>query len=128
MLFFLMIRRPPRSTRTDTLFPYTTLFRSTATNKAWLDGVAGGDKLITGGGADDVAGDAAAFGRDAVAKATNSAGDDGTAGNDDIRTDFGNDNEAGDALDIGSADQAKEIGRAPCRERVGPSVWILVAA
>src|SRR3546814_9480839 len=24
-----MIRRPPRSTRTDTLFPYTTLFRST---------------------------------------------------------------------------------------------------
>src|SRR3546814_18051678 len=29
-LFFLMIRRPPRSTRTDTLFPYTTLFRSPA--------------------------------------------------------------------------------------------------
>src|SRR3546814_18300495 len=27
---FLMIRRPPRSTRTDTLFPYTTLFRSPA--------------------------------------------------------------------------------------------------
>src|SRR3546814_7326732 len=26
--FFLRIRRPPRSTRTDTLFPYTTLFRS----------------------------------------------------------------------------------------------------
>src|SRR3546814_12183618 len=31
-----MIRRPPRSTRTDTLFPYTTLFRS-----AWLAAVAG---------------------------------------------------------------------------------------
>src|SRR3546814_16143718 len=30
---FLMIQRPPRSTRTDTLFPYTTLFRSTMT---WL--------------------------------------------------------------------------------------------
>src|SRR3546814_14148960 len=30
ILFFLMIRRPPRSTRTDTLFPYTTLFRSRA--------------------------------------------------------------------------------------------------
>src|SRR3546814_17788751 len=28
MLCFLMIRRPPRSTRTDTRFPYTTLFRS----------------------------------------------------------------------------------------------------
>src|SRR3546814_11250715 len=27
-IFFLMIRRPPRSTRTDTLLPYTTLFRS----------------------------------------------------------------------------------------------------
>src|SRR3546814_3162312 len=30
--FFLMIRRPPRSTRTDTLFPYTTLFRSASAN------------------------------------------------------------------------------------------------
>src|SRR3546814_1599591 len=30
--FFLMIRRPPRSTRTDTLFPYTTLFRSHASS------------------------------------------------------------------------------------------------
>src|SRR3546814_18336911 len=28
IFFFLMIRRPPRSTRTDTRFPYTTLFRS----------------------------------------------------------------------------------------------------
>src|SRR3546814_15635635 len=28
IMFFVMIRRPPRSTRTDTLFPYTTLFRS----------------------------------------------------------------------------------------------------
>src|SRR3546814_3823422 len=28
VFFFLMRRRPPRSTRTDTLFPYTTLFRS----------------------------------------------------------------------------------------------------
>src|SRR3546814_15770765 len=28
LIFFLMIRRPPRSTRTDTLVPYTTLFRS----------------------------------------------------------------------------------------------------
>src|SRR3546814_5984192 len=30
IMFFLMIRRPPRSTRTDTLFPYTTLFRSSS--------------------------------------------------------------------------------------------------
>src|SRR3546814_10809540 len=33
-MFFLMIRRPPRSTRTDTLFPYTTLFRSAGTLQA----------------------------------------------------------------------------------------------
>src|SRR3546814_15650907 len=33
-VFFLMIRRPPRSTRTDTLFPYTTLFRSVVTPRA----------------------------------------------------------------------------------------------
>src|SRR3546814_11485353 len=35
-IFFLMIRRPPRSTRTDTLFPYTTLFRSPAPERAAL--------------------------------------------------------------------------------------------
>src|SRR3546814_11391396 len=35
--FFLMIRRPPRSTRTDTLFPYTTLFRSMLDLAAKLD-------------------------------------------------------------------------------------------
>src|SRR3546814_6569724 len=36
--FFLMIRRPPRSTRTDTLFPYTTLFRSTGGKRHVLGG------------------------------------------------------------------------------------------
>src|SRR3546814_11975703 len=38
LFFFLMIRRPPRSTRTDTLFPYTTLFRSPSTDlRKWFD-------------------------------------------------------------------------------------------
>src|SRR3546814_14809952 len=32
-----MIRRPPRSTRTDTLFPYTTLFRSLSDWSRWLE-------------------------------------------------------------------------------------------
>src|SRR3546814_13624351 len=41
-MFFLMIRRPPRSTRTDTLFPYTTLFRSKALSA-----------ILTGGEASD---------------------------------------------------------------------------
>src|SRR3546814_6385407 len=33
-----MIRLPPRSTRTDTLFPYTTLFRSAGTHGMWIAG------------------------------------------------------------------------------------------
>src|SRR3546814_19435341 len=37
-LCFLMIRRPPRSTRTDTLFPYTTLFRSEIMAERWKQG------------------------------------------------------------------------------------------
>src|SRR3546814_18874719 len=40
IFFFLMIRRPPRSTRTDTLFPYTTLFRSTVRARKMHGGVA----------------------------------------------------------------------------------------
>src|SRR3546814_17035877 len=44
-----MIRRPPRSTRTDTLFPYTTLFRSTvdAVFQAFTEkGIAFGDAPV----------------------------------------------------------------------------------
>src|SRR3546814_1704104 len=37
-----MIRRPPRSTRTDTLFPYTTLFRSN------VEGIEAGELKLTG--------------------------------------------------------------------------------
>src|SRR3546814_12051075 len=46
VFFLLMIRRPPRSTRTDTLFPYTTLFRSLILALQWVrDNIAafGGD-------------------------------------------------------------------------------------
>src|SRR3546814_15647033 len=43
LLFFLMIRRPPRSTRTDTLFPYTTLFRAGA---AGFDGAHPGEREL----------------------------------------------------------------------------------
>src|SRR3546814_20948719 len=35
--FCLIIRRPPRSTRTDTLFPYTTLFRSRRPSQELID-------------------------------------------------------------------------------------------
>src|SRR3546814_3109948 len=43
MCFFLMIRRPSRSTRTDTLFPYTTLFRSAPALHAFREGRIGHD-------------------------------------------------------------------------------------
>src|SRR3546814_6193202 len=47
-----MIRRPPRSTRTDTLFPYTTLFRSPRGHGRAAGGSSGGDRdtAWTGGG------------------------------------------------------------------------------
>src|SRR3546814_13275432 len=49
-----MIRRPPRSTRTDTLFPYTTLFRSRLgiDHCAFASAVFGGDHLALFGDAD----------------------------------------------------------------------------
>src|SRR3546814_13534435 len=54
-MFFLMIRRPPRSTRTDTLFPYTTLFRSaffvlSDAGAVWMQG-SGSTAKEKGGGA-----------------------------------------------------------------------------
>src|SRR3546814_12134643 len=52
MVFFLMIRRPPRSTRTDTLFPYTTLFRS----RLWILNSAALNELLAGEGAPPPAG------------------------------------------------------------------------
>src|SRR3546814_9717265 len=41
-----MIRRPPRSTRTDTLFPYTTLFRSVVLGRAAMDEVVARGTLV----------------------------------------------------------------------------------
>src|SRR3546814_14811252 len=49
VFFFLMIRRPPRSTRTDTLFPYTTLFRSVGTQEPVPGGFLGLDFLFQAG-------------------------------------------------------------------------------
>src|SRR3546814_5187381 len=45
LFFFLIIRRPPRSTRTDTLFPYTTLFRSGEDVRPFLQGLVTQDVL-----------------------------------------------------------------------------------
>src|SRR3546814_14128256 len=45
VVLFLMIRRPPRSTRTDTLFPYTTLFRSPHITEL-IFAAGAGDKIV----------------------------------------------------------------------------------
>src|SRR3546814_5769010 len=45
--FFLMVRRPPRSTRTDTLFPYTTLVRSAGQPAAVVD-IIGVEQILPG--------------------------------------------------------------------------------
>src|SRR3546814_9741284 len=88
-----MIRRPPRSTRTDTLFPYTTLFRS--------DVVAGDAQAISLGG-------------HAESQATNgdSTVSGGSAGNDIIKTGgFGltGDLVAGDSMAKRSEEHTSEL-------------------
>src|SRR3546814_9039070 len=50
---FLMIRRPPRTTRTDTLFPYTTLFRSNTTSSSCAGSRCGRGSADDRLGADD---------------------------------------------------------------------------
>src|SRR3546814_14523753 len=98
-----MIRRPPRSTRTDTLFPYTTLFRSVAPI-----GTAEGD-----------VGDADVGQRQEIGRAAFGI-EDG-----DAALDHRADADAAAFLDRQAVEQAKggrgadeEIGRASCRERV----------
>src|SRR3546814_4945619 len=71
-----MIRRPPRSTRTDTLFPYTTLFRSLCivafplavrSRPQPLDEILVGEGLVKGDELDpSLAGKAAIFGHQGV--------------------------------------------------------------
>src|SRR3546814_15966024 len=48
LVFGLMIRRPPRSTRTDTLFPYTTLFRSETGQIDLARYLKRGDRIVWG--------------------------------------------------------------------------------
>src|SRR3546814_20998458 len=113
VVFCLKIRRPPRSTRTDTLFPYTTRFRSFSTPK----------KAVQAPAPDTVADEPAAEAIDAPVEETPIAEDtpiaaeaaaEEPARDDDAET-------AADPLsetaDIAEADDALEIGRASCRER-----------
>src|SRR3546814_20858260 len=106
IIFFLMIRRPPRSTRTDTLFPYTTLFRSDDVGRVEAAPEPDLDDAIVGGNA--------------------RKGEEGGGGGDFEETRlqvFGLVEHLGkERGEEGVVDQfareADEIGRASCRERV----------
>src|SRR3546814_18246460 len=99
-----MIRRPPRSTRTDTLFPYTTLFRSWF--RAWQRDGGGGLRLSICGGLPD---------RDRLAPRPRAPG---VALGDRRRTTAGRPGDrAGRAGGGRNADVVGPIGRAARREK-----------
>src|SRR3546814_17280611 len=114
-----MIRRPPRSTRTDTLFPYTTLFRSFV-QYAWngetqrFRNFMGFDRLWC-----EEVGSEDSCGRALWAIGVTAA----QARQLDLRIWASSlyDQAAGMALEL-NYPRAREIGRASCRERVCQSV------
>src|SRR3546814_17648771 len=133
-----MIRRQPRSTRTDTLFPYTTLFRSLAeqivelrpgdsAHEALDHGAVGGDEERLGHASDAVGDADGTLGVDDDGKVPASFGEElaGCVGvvvvedaDDGAITDFG--------VLLVEGDEPGEIGRASWRERVCPYVLISV--
>src|SRR3546814_17573095 len=111
-----MIRRPPRSTRTDTLFPYTTLFRSAVAGSA----------SATGGGASEITfvGSASASTTDGSDPVIDLTGIAGLAEGDVVYVAGGFDATFGTAAieTAGYTALVGKIGRASCRERVCPYV------
>src|SRR3546814_12208608 len=104
-----MIRRPPRSTRTDTLFPYTTLFRSLAVGQ--MAGARGEDGARGDGAARRDRGFCELAHGGAMDRPARRHG--GGLGRRDLRRRY-----ARHRLALG----LREIGRASCRERVGTYV------
>src|SRR3546814_12818724 len=127
-----MVRRPPRSTRTDTLFPYTTLFRSITQADSPAPGpadVVGGVIIVVGIGivvANEISkesGDGAGT-EDAKGRLTGDANPDrvtskGTRIFDNPPTGESADDVMKDIKGMSGAEpETKQIGRASCRERV----------
>src|SRR3546814_17671227 len=103
-----MIRRPPRSTRTDPLFPYTTLFRSSAGARNARAGEASARRCASAG---------VRFGaeREIELRPVEAS-----------RSVFVHNNR--DERHLHGHFRSVEIGRASCRERVCQYVWISVVA
>src|SRR3546814_21053252 len=104
-----MIRRPPRSTRTDTLFPYTTLFRSTSSYPQDMSRVVTMNRVITA----------------VLERPYDSRSSQQVVAQVD-RNVYGGHGRSiliprGSRI-IGPASGGNEIGRAPCRARVCPYV------
>src|SRR3546814_14693530 len=111
LLFLLMIRQPPRSTRTDTLFPYTTLFRSAdeAAGKA-RPGLVRADPRRELGTADGAPGE---IGED-VGRPGDEHHPEGQSEPGPIASEQGESRDG----DVEIAADHRQIGRASCRERV----------
>src|SRR3546814_13137326 len=116
LIFFLMIRRPPRSTRTDTRFPYTTLFRPVRAETRHEAHPAPCTRAArdprAGHGADDGSFEHAGH---------------ATAGAKEARRKAGSPPAARGGTSAATC-RAAPIGRASCKERVCPSVEISVVA
>src|SRR3546814_14831067 len=123
-MFCLMILRPPRSTRTDTLFPYTTLFRSTAVGRVVLGVFGIGSRLETAVGGPGIevghgVHDAAAELAKAWAAADHALLFQRARRQPQVLGGF-----VVGELALGLRGSGREIGRASCRERVGQYGWI----
>src|SRR3546814_13733429 len=128
-----MIRRPPRSTRTDTLFPYTTLFRSTpavvnlTASTIFVNKSAGGASALSPSEARTVLGLATTDSPHFAGGFLDAGGilrfyhSDGTRYGEAFSASGGFNilaRSTGDDLFLGSNNGISTIGRAPCRESV----------
>src|SRR3546814_15273539 len=119
-----MVRRPPRSTRTYTLFPYTTLFRS---GPGFFREIAGQDHrmALVRDRRHRIDEAALAFSRVAVVLRSRDMDDPPCAGG---QQRLGHRPGAAIIVDRAIGPVERQIGRASCRERVCQSVYISLVA
>src|SRR3546814_4469912 len=103
-----MLRRPPRSTRTDTLFPYTTLFRSPGSKASWASSRVHLDRIGTSRECGRLMGDPARVSGGGRLRAMTRAAD----GQRDRRDEEVEGAEGGVGRDVGDADRRRADGLA----------------